>query len=182
MTTKRAKLDTPITSKHVTSDRQRYQDQDYKNDWHPWHADEPWNPIPPHLRQGCFLGSKWEIPNYSWGADDMQSALGGHLRDLQEKKHSILKRIEERDPGRDFEFDQPEEYHDYCPDELRHWTLWKADEDWNPIPPSWRLWPIGRGKKEEVARILHEVHEEIRLAKQRLREMETSDSDLTDHT
>jgi hypothetical protein len=105
-----------------------------------------------------------------------------HLRDLQEKKHSILKRIEELDPGRDFEFDQPEEYHDYCPDELRHWTLWKADEDWNPIPPSWRLWPIGRGKKEEVARILHEVHEEIRLAKQRLREMETSDSDLTDHT
>ena len=167
------KDDTPRSSKRAKHADDRR--PPYKEDWHPWHADEPWNPIPPHLRQCRYPFNhgqefNWEIPNGSWTPEDMQSALAGHLRDLQEKKHSIMKQIQERDPGSDFDLIEEEPHH--CPNEMHHWALWNADEEWNPIPPSWREWPLGHYKKEEVARILHVVHDEIRVWKQRLQEMD----------
>ena len=145
----------------------------FKQDWYPWHADERFNPIPPHMRQGCFTSSKWEAPSASWKADGMQRALGEYLRDQHDKITYVLGQIQQR---RDWGEPEPKGlYSINCPGELPHWTPWKAGEEWTPIPPSWRLWPINDEKKVEVATILHAVHCELRQAKQRLREMKDAE-------
>ena len=154
--------------------RDGYARPPFKQDWYPWHADERFNPIPPHMRQGCFTSSKWEAPSASWNADEMQRALGGYLRDQHDKIKYVSGEIEERRS----EYGEPEPkglYSINCPGELPHWTPWKAGEKWTPIPPSWRLWPINDEKKVEVAKILHAIHCELRQAKQRLREMKDAD-------
>ena len=145
---------------------------DNPSSWKRWRYGEEYNLVPPEWREREFTTPDWG-PADPLQPGDMKRAMTAHFQELHDEVEETRYNIEQLDGSRDC--GPPVECSGMLQDNLCWWKPWRAGEGRNPVPPSWRMWPLSNDAKREVGRYLLVLNDELDLAKCRYAEVQAED-------